>query len=65
MFLSPSDILDMNEINVKLTSEQVAMLNKLLMPYVELYTSINRQFNATINQSNIQRNLDDEIESRR
>ena len=38
------DIVIMNEINVKMNAEQIALLNKLLSPYVELYQSINIAF---------------------
>ena len=38
----------MNEINITLTPEQIAMLNKLLEPYVNLYTGINAQYRSRV-----------------
>ena len=35
---------DMNEITLNLNVEQVALLNKLLEPYVTLYSTINNQY---------------------
>lgn len=34
----------MNEINLKLTVEQLALMQNLLSPYVELYQSITQQY---------------------
>lgn len=46
--VNKNDILNMNEITITLTPEQMAMLNKLLEPYVNLYTGINAQYRAQI-----------------
>ncbi|MCQ2052952.1 MAG: hypothetical protein MJZ03_03355 [archaeon] len=54
----------MNNITITLTTEQIAMLNKMLTPYVELYASINNQYKANAS-SNKQSMTQQEIESRR
>lgn len=39
-----NDNLIMNDITIKLSTEQIALINKILMPYVELYATINNAY---------------------